>query len=196
MFRNIVTSLLQYERIVTTEAKSKEVGRLAEKMITLGKRGDLHARRQAVAFIKGNEVVKKLFSVLAERYQNREGGYTRVLKLEPRSGDNAPMAMVELVDRPVAAKPAKGSKGRKADAKAPKKPAAKKTTAKKAAPKEEPAKKKAKAKPGKKAEASDEVKKGKKETTKKETAKKTAKKEIVKKAASAKKKTRESEDKA
>lgn len=101
MFRNMVTSLLQHERIVTTEVKAKEIGRLTEKMITLGKRGDLHARRQAVAFIRSNEVVKRLFSEYAQRYASREGGYTRVLKLEPRAGDNAPMALVELVDRPI-----------------------------------------------------------------------------------------------
>lgn len=101
MFRNMVTSLLQHEKIVTTEVKAKEIGRLTEKMITLGKRGDLHARRQAVAFIRSNEVVKKLFSEFAQRYESRQGGYTRVLKLEPRAGDNAPMALVELVDRPI-----------------------------------------------------------------------------------------------
>jgi len=101
MFRNMVTSLLKHERIVTTEVKAKEIGRLTEKMITLGKRGDLHARRQAVAFIRSNEVVKRLFSEYAQRYASREGGYTRVLKLEPRAGDNAPMALVELVDRPI-----------------------------------------------------------------------------------------------
>lgn len=101
MFRNMVTSLLQHERMVTTEVKAKEIGRQAEKIITLGKRGDLHARRQAVAFIRSNEVVKKVFSEYAQRYAKRDGGYTRVLKLEPRAGDNAPMALVELVDRPV-----------------------------------------------------------------------------------------------
>lgn len=101
MFRNMVTSLLRHERIVTTQVKAKEISRLGEKMITLGKRGDLHARRQAVAFIRSNEVVKKLFSEYAQRYAQRQGGYTRVLKLEPRAGDNAPMALVELVDRPI-----------------------------------------------------------------------------------------------
>jgi large subunit ribosomal protein L17 len=81
--------------------KAKEISRLTEKMITLGKRGDLHARRQAVAFIRSNDVVKRLFSEYAQRYSSRQGGYTRVLKLEPRAGDNAPMALVELVDRPI-----------------------------------------------------------------------------------------------
>jgi len=186
MFRNMVTSLLQHERIVTTEGKSKEAGRLTEKMITLGKRGDLHARRQAVSFIKSNEVVKKLFSELAERYRSRDGGYTRVLKLEPRAGDNAPMAMVELVDRPMVVQPEKADKGKKKEAKAPKKAAPKKavkekeeTPKKKAEKKEEAAAKKEKAekKPAKKA--------AKKETPKKETAKK----------ATGKKKAKESKDK-
>ncbi len=186
MFRNMVTSLLQHERIVTTEGKSKEAGRLTEKMITLGKRGDLHARRQAVSFIKSNEVVKKLFSELAERYRSRDGGYTRVLKLEPRAGDNAPMAMVELVDRPMVVQPEKTDKGKKKEAKAPKKAAPKKavkekeeTPKKKAEKKEEAAAKKEKAekKPAKKA--------AKKETPKKETAKK----------ATGKKKAKESKDK-
>ena len=112
MFRNMVTSLLGHERIVTTDVKAKEIARLAEKMITLGKRGDLHARRQAVAFVRTNEAVRKLFTVYADRYKNRHGGYTRVLKLEPRPGDNASMAIVELVDRPVAESKAQGSKTR------------------------------------------------------------------------------------
>ncbi len=198
MFRNMVTSLLQHERIVTTEGKSKEAGRLAEKIITLGKRGDLHARRQAVAYIKSNEVVKKVFSELAERYRIREGGYTRVLKLEPRAGDNAPMAMVELVDRPMVVQSEKEKK-----AKAPKKAAPKKTTQKKEAKKEtskkevekkeEAPKKKAKAAPGKK-EAAVKEKKAEKKPAKKAAKKETPKKETAKKAAG-KKKARESKDK-
>ena len=198
MFRNMVTSLLQHERIVTTEGKSKEAGRLTEKMITLGKRGDLHARRQAVSFIKNNEVVKKLFSELAERYRTRDGGYTRVLKLEPRAGDNAPMAMVELVDRPMVVQPEKEKK-----AKAPKKAAPKKTTQKKEAKKEtskkevekkeEAPKKKAKAAPGKK-EAAVKEKKAEKKPAKKAAKKETPKKETAKKA-TGKKKARESKDK-
>ena len=168
MFRNMVTSLLKHERIVTTEVKAKEIGRLTEKMITLGKRGDLHARRQAVAFIRSNEVVKRVFSEYAQRYASREGGYTRVLKLEPRVGDNAPMALVELVDRPIteskdqspkskASKVAKAkkeskvqspkSKEKKTEEKAekkdakPKKKASAKKTAEKKAVKAEPKKK-------------------------------------------------------
>jgi len=127
MFRNMVTSLLKHERIVTTEVKAKEIGRLTEKMITLGKRGDLHARRQAVAFIRSNEVVKSVFSEYAQRYANREGGYTRVLKLEPRAGDNAPMALVELVDRPITESKDKSPKTKaKKEEKAKKAPKAKK----------------------------------------------------------------------
>ena len=127
MFRNMVTSLLKHERIVTTEVKAKEIGRLTEKMITLGKRGDLHARRQAVAFIRSNEVVKSVFSEYAQRYATREGGYTRVLKLEPRAGDNAPMALVELVDRPITESKDKSPKTKaKKEEKAKKAPKAKK----------------------------------------------------------------------
>lgn len=130
MFRNMVTSLLGHERIITTEVKAKEIARQTEKMITLGKRGDLHARRQVVAFVRTKDAIKRLFSVYADRYKNREGGYTRVLKLEPRPGDNAPMAIVELVDRP-----ADESKSAKPKAKEkPKKEA--KTSAPKAAAKE------------------------------------------------------------
>lgn len=136
LFRNMVTSLLQYERIVTTEVKAKEVGRLGEKMITLGKRGDLHARRLAISFIRSDEVVKKLFSELAERYRSREGGYTRVIKLEQRKGDNSPMGIVELVDRPIKEKE-ETKKGKKSEAKA--KPEA----AEKKASEKAPAKKKA-----------------------------------------------------
>ena len=99
MFSNMVVSLLDHEQIKTTLPKAKELRRIADKMITLGKRGDLHARRQALAVIKDNEVVSKLFSDLAERYKERNGGYTRVLKAGNRYGDMAPMAVIELVDR-------------------------------------------------------------------------------------------------
>ncbi len=191
MFRNMVTSLLQHERIVTTEGKSKEAGRLTEKMITLGKRGDLHARRQAVSFIKSNEIVKKLFSELAERYRSRDGGYTRVLKLEPRAGDNAPMAMVELVDRPMVVQPEKDDKGKKKEAKAPKKAAPKKAAPKKAVKeKEETPKKKAE----KKEEAAAKKEKAEKKPAKKAAKKETPKKETAKKA-TGKKKAKESKDK-
>mgnify|MGYP001289010261 CR=1 FL=1 len=97
MLRNLVTSFLRYDRLETTEARAGEIQSLAEKMITLGKRGDLHARRQAEAFLLDESVTKKVFDVLAPRYQDRQGGYTRIIKLEPRRGDGAPMVIIELV---------------------------------------------------------------------------------------------------
>jgi large subunit ribosomal protein L17 len=93
-----VTDLLGYEKITTTEAKAKEVRGLAEKMITLGKKGSLHARRQALAFIIDETVVDKVFVELAPRYAERPGGYTRIVKLGPRLGDGAAMARLELVE--------------------------------------------------------------------------------------------------
>ena len=98
MLRNMVTSLLDHERVETTDAKAKELRRIADRMITLGKRGSLHARRQALSVIRDREVTAKLFSELADRYAEREGGYTRVLKVRHRVGDAAPMSIVELVD--------------------------------------------------------------------------------------------------
>ncbi len=131
LYRNMVTSLLLHEHIRTTEAKAKELRSHADQMITLGKRGDLHARRQAVAFIQSDEVVKKLFTELAARYKDRAGGYTRVIKLENRPGDNAPMAIIEMVDRPV-------KEEHKAEKKAKAAPAAKEGGAeKKHAPRKE-----------------------------------------------------------
>ncbi len=97
LLRSMVTSLLLHERIETTEPKAKELRRVTDKMITLGKRGDLHARRQALAYVRDEGVVAKLFSEIAERYADRDGGYTRILKISPRQGDNAPMALIELV---------------------------------------------------------------------------------------------------
>ena len=99
LLRNMVTSLLEHEAIRTTDAKAKELRGVAEKMITLGKRGTLHARRQALATIRSKEVTAKLFDELAGRYSQRAGGYTRIVKLGRRPGDAAPMAMIELVDR-------------------------------------------------------------------------------------------------
>lgn len=98
MLRNIVTSFLREGRITTTKAKARELKRAAEKMITLGKRGDLHARRQALAFITDKDVVKKLFDEIAPKYAQRNGGYTRIVKIGPRRGDAAEMVLVELVD--------------------------------------------------------------------------------------------------
>jgi len=97
MYRNLVTDLLGYEKITTTEAKAKEVRGLAEKMITLGKEGGLHSRRRALAFIIDKKVTEKVFTELAPRYAERPGGYTRITKLGPRLGDEAAMVQLELV---------------------------------------------------------------------------------------------------
>lgn len=97
MFRNMVTSLLDHGRIYTTIPKAKELRRIADSMITLGKRGDLHARRQALAFIREKDVVHRLFNEIGPRYQNRPGGYTRIVKVGFRRGDAAPMCLIELV---------------------------------------------------------------------------------------------------
>jgi large subunit ribosomal protein L17 len=97
MLRTMVTSLLKYEKIKTTDMKAKEIKRVAEKMITLGKRGDLHARRQAAAYVREREMVGKLFGELSERYRDRMGGYTRIVKTGYRAGDNAPMSIIEFV---------------------------------------------------------------------------------------------------
>lgn len=143
LYRNLVTSLLEEERIQTTDAKAKQVRRIADRMITLGKRGTLHARRRALRVIRRREVAAKVFDDLAERYRERPGGYTRVLKLGSRGGDAAPLSLVELVEgAPV---PSKGqrkagakkgaeaakARGKKDSEKTTKKSAAKKTAAKK-----------------------------------------------------------------
>ncbi|NVN90689.1 MAG: 50S ribosomal protein L17 [Desulfuromonadales bacterium] len=98
MFRNMVTSLLAHEKITTTDAKAKEIRSVAEKMITLGKRGDLHSVRLAASFIREKSVVSKLFTSIAPRYKERPGGYTRIIKLGTRNGDAAPLSMIELVE--------------------------------------------------------------------------------------------------
>jgi large subunit ribosomal protein L17 len=117
MYRNMVTSLLEHEQIETTDAKAKEVRRLADRMITLGKRGDLHARRRAERVIRSNDVAAKVFGELAERFRSRAGGYTRVLKTRNRIGDAAPMSIVALLGAGegggAAAAPAKPAGGRK-----------------------------------------------------------------------------------
>jgi large subunit ribosomal protein L17 len=104
MFANMAGSLLEHEQITTTLPKAKELRRVADKIITLGKRGNLHARRQVLAVLRNEDIVKKLFGPLADRYKARNGGYTRVLKAGFRRGDNAPMAVIELVDRDADAK--------------------------------------------------------------------------------------------
>lgn len=107
MFRDLVTDLIINERIETTEAKAKELRSFADQMVTLGKRGDLHARRQAAAFVRKKNVeteegeqqdaIQKLFGDIAGRYEERQGGYTRIRKIGPRRGDNAPMVIIEFV---------------------------------------------------------------------------------------------------
>ncbi len=104
MFANMCQALIKHEQITTTLPKAKDLRPVVEKLVTLGKRGDLHARRQAIAQIKDVKIVKKLFDVLGPRYKDRNGGYTRVLKAGFRFGDNAPMAVIEFVDRDVDAK--------------------------------------------------------------------------------------------
>jgi len=107
MFANMAAALIEHEQIVTTLPKAKDMRPIAEKLITLGKRGDLHARRQAISQIRDVAQVKKLFDVLGPRYKDRNGGYCRVLKAGFRFGDNAPMAVIEFVDRDVEARGAK-----------------------------------------------------------------------------------------
>ena len=109
MFANMAASLIEHEQIVTTLPKAKEIRPIVEKLVTLGKRGDLHARRQAISQIRDNDAVRKLFDSIAIRYATRNGGYIRIMKAGYRTGDNAPMAVVEFVDRDP---DAKGSKDR------------------------------------------------------------------------------------
>ena len=104
MFQNLAISLLEHEQIVTTLPKAKDLRPVVEKLITLGKRGDLHARRQAIAELRSLDAVKKLFEVVGPRYAERNGGYTRIIKAGFRHGDNAAIAVIELVDRDVDAK--------------------------------------------------------------------------------------------
>ena len=99
MFGNMAASLLKHEQITTTLPKAKDLRRVVDRLITLGKRGDLHARRQAMAVLHNHDITAKLFGALAERYKERPGGYTRVLKAGFRYGDMAPIAVIELVDR-------------------------------------------------------------------------------------------------
>lgn len=159
MLRNMVTSFLKFEKIETTDAKAKELRRVAEKMITLAKQGGLHARRQAAAVIRDKDVVKKLFDEIGARFADRQGGYTRIVKTGFRAGDSAPMAVIELMVKP-------------AEKKGKKDKAAKKESKPKAAPK---AKKEPKDKKEAKPKAEKEAKE-KKPAAKKATAKKAASK--------------------
>jgi large subunit ribosomal protein L17 len=111
MLRNMVTSLLEHESITTTDARAKAIRSVADKMITLGKRGDLHARRQALAVIRSKKVTQILFDDIAPRFSNREGGYVRVIKKGFRAGDRAPVSLVELVEKK--AEPEKGKSASK-----------------------------------------------------------------------------------
>ena len=104
MFANMCASLIKHEQIVTTLPKAKELRPIVEKLVTLGKRGDLHARRQAIAQLRDVAMVRKLFDVIGPRYKERNGGYTRILKAGFRYGDNAAVAVIEFVDRDVSAK--------------------------------------------------------------------------------------------
>lgn len=97
LFRNLVTDLLRYEKVITTEAKAREVRGLAERVITLGKRGDLYSRRRAMGYVYDRKVVEKIFDQLGPRYARRPGGYSRMVKLGPRQGDGARMAQLELI---------------------------------------------------------------------------------------------------
>ena len=152
MFRNMVTSLLRHERIVTTTPKAKDLRRIADKIITLAKKGTAHARRLAYREVRDVEVLQKLFGSIADRFKTRPGGYTRLVRVSRRAGDNAELAMIELVDRA----PAASEEG---DEKAGKKARPAKEKAEKAPKAEKPAK--AEKKPAKGA------KKGEKEAKKK-----------------------------
>ena len=104
MFRNMAVALIKHEQITTTLPKAKDLRPIVEKLVTLGKRGDLHARRQAIAQMRDLSMVKKLFDVIGPRYKGRDGGYLRVMKAGFRYGDSAPVAVIEFVDRDVEAK--------------------------------------------------------------------------------------------
>jgi large subunit ribosomal protein L17 len=123
LFRNMLTALVTHERITTTTAKAKALRPLADHLVTLGKREDLHARRQALQLVPDSVAVRKLFDTVAARFADRRGGYTRVIPVGPRRGDGAPMAILELVDRPEAPKEKKDKRGKKS---APRGKAAKK----------------------------------------------------------------------
>jgi large subunit ribosomal protein L17 len=129
---NLAQALFEHDRITTTQAKAKRLRPLAERLVTFAKRGDLHARRRVLAVIRDKGVVHRLFTEIAPDVAERQGGYTRITKIAPRKGDNAPMAVIELVREPLSAKQATVK-----EAEAATKKAAKKTAAKKAAPKAE-----------------------------------------------------------
>ena len=179
MFRNMVDSLMGFERIETTLPKAKELRKYADRVITLGKKGTLHSRRRALTYMRTQENLRKVFGPLAERYRNRAGGYTRILKLGPRKSDSTPMALIELVDAELPSKDEGKTQGKKA--KSPKESPPKNDSGKKAktpqeSKKEPAAKKEAKAqsKPKKEKELNKASKKDKKasQKTKKDKEKK------------------------
>ena len=149
MFKNMVTSLLRHERIVTTTPKAKELRRIADRLITLGKRGTPHARRQAHRSVRDVEVLDKLFGSIAQRFQTRPGGYTRLTRVARRAGDAAEMAVIELTDRAPAEAPEKGKGEKGAGKKAPEKKPEKKAPPKEKAAAEKKPEKKAGKKSGK-----------------------------------------------
>jgi large subunit ribosomal protein L17 len=132
MMRNLVTSLVLYEKIITTAAKAKELRGVAEKMVTLAKREDLHARRQAAEVLKDDKALQKLFSTLGTRFRERNGGYTRITKLDYRMGDGAPLAAIELLEAE-AAEPKKAKRAAAGDGERPRRRRRRRGTAAKAA---------------------------------------------------------------
>jgi len=181
MYRNMVTSLLEFERIETTDAKAKEVRRIAERMITLGKRGGLHARRRALRVIRSREVASKVFDELADRYRERPGGYTRVLKLGIRKGDAAAVSIVELVDGTVGGTPVKEPAVDPKKAQTKKAVSKKKSESKKKASAAKAASKKTKSKKPPAAKAASRKKTTKKASAAKAASKKKAAKKTTKK---------------
>lgn len=131
LFRNMVTSLIVEERIETTLPRAKELRRVADRMVTLGKKGTLHARRQALSYVRSQQAVQKLFSEIAERFAGRSGGYTRILKLGHRQGDGSPMAIIEYLDAPMKPSREERRKSREAVRKAQEETAQKAKKAKK-----------------------------------------------------------------
>ena len=109
MLRNMVTSLFDHEKLTTTDARAKELRKVADRMITLGKRGDLHARRQVLSVIRDQTIVAKLFDQIGPRYKDRPGGYTRIIKIGSRLGDNAPQSIIALVEEEIASQASAGA---------------------------------------------------------------------------------------
>jgi large subunit ribosomal protein L17 len=139
MFRNMVTSLFTYGKIRTTDAKAKELRRWADQMITLAKRGDLHARRQAMSVVRSKSVVQKLFEEASTRFGSRAGGYTRIIKIGKRHGDAAPISLIELVGLEEQKEDKKSKAQKKSTAKAKKEKAAKPAVKEETAPEKEAA---------------------------------------------------------